>query len=209
MDLSTRLFVVAPALLVSAGFAQADKYTDTTALFRNAGDSAAFFPKSYGYAVFPTIGEAGFIVGGAHGKGRVYVHGKLVGDTTMSQVSAGFQAGGKAYSQIIFFEDKRALDEFASGSFEFAAGVSAMAVTAGASASAGTTGATSGASGGKKDAITMSAGYQKGMAVFTIAKGGLMYAATIAGQKFTYTPRGGRRQRSILLHRGPFTKPQP
>jgi len=108
----------------------------------------------------------------------------------MTQLSAGFQAGGKAYSQIIFFEDKRALDEFEAGSFEFAAGVSAVAVTAGASASARTTGATSGASGGKSDATTDSAGYQKGMAVFTIAKGGLMFAAALAGQKFTYTSRG-------------------
>jgi lipid-binding SYLF domain-containing protein len=179
------------ALLLTAGEAYADNYADTMALFRNAGDSAQFFSKSYAYAVFPTVGEAGFIVGGAHGKGRVYVHDKLVGDTTMSQLSAGFQAGGKAYSQIIFFEDKRALDEFQSGSFEFAADVSAVVVTAGASASAGTAGATSEASGGKKDANTKSLGYQKGVAVYAIAKGGLMYTVTVAGQKFTYTPRGG------------------
>jgi lipid-binding SYLF domain-containing protein len=178
------------ALPLTAGEAHADSYTDTIALFRNAGDSADFFPKSFAYAVLPTVGEAGFIVGGAHGKGRVYVHDKLVGDTTMTQLSAGFQAGGKAYSQIIFFEDKRALDEFESGSFEFAADVSAVAVTAGASASAGTAGATSEASGGKKDANTKSLGYQKGVAVFTIAKGGLMYSVTVAGQKFTYAPRG-------------------
>jgi lipid-binding SYLF domain-containing protein len=107
----------------------------------------------------------------------------------MTQLSLGFQAGGKAYSEIVFFEDKRALDEFESGSFEFAAGASAVAVTAGANASAGTTGAESGASGGKKDAVTNTSGYLKGMAVFTIAKGGLMYAVTIAGQKFSYTPR--------------------
>jgi lipid-binding SYLF domain-containing protein len=111
-----------------------------------------------------------------------------VGDTSMTQLSAGFQAGGKAYSQIIFFEDKRSLDEFESGTFEFDASASAVAITAGASASAGTTGATSGASGGAKDATTVSGGYQKGVAVFTIAKGGLMYAATVAGQKFKYTP---------------------
>jgi lipid-binding SYLF domain-containing protein len=186
----TGLSAFTMVFLLTAGIAHADAYADTITLFKNAGDSAAFFSKSYAYAVFPTVGEAGFIVGGAHGKGRVYVHDKLVGDTTMSQLSAGFQAGGKAYSQIIFFEDKRALDEFESGSFEFAAGVSAVAVTAGASASAGTSGATSGASGGEKDANTTSGGYQKGMAVFTVAKGGLMYAATVAGQKFTYTPRG-------------------
>jgi lipid-binding SYLF domain-containing protein len=179
------------ALLLTAGEAYADSYSDTITLFKNAGDCADFFPKSYAYAVFPTVGEAGFIVGGAHGKGRVYVHDKLVGDTTMSQLSAGFQAGGKAYSQIIFFEDKRALDEFESDSFEFAADVSAVAVTAGASATAGTAGATSEASGGKKDANTKSLGYQKGVAVFTIAKGGLMYSVTVAGQKFTYAPRGG------------------
>jgi lipid-binding SYLF domain-containing protein len=187
----TRFFVaLAPVLLLAAAAAYADTYSDTITLFKNAGDSAGFFPKSYGYAVFPTVGEAGFIIGGARGKGHVYVHGKLVGDATMSQLSAGFQAGGKTYSQIIFFEDKRALDEFESGSFEFGAGVSAVAVTAGASASAGTSGATSGASGGKKDATTTSGGYQKGMAVFTIAKGGLMYTATVAGQKFSFTPRG-------------------
>jgi lipid-binding SYLF domain-containing protein len=184
----TRLFAFAPVLLLAAGIAYADSYADTITLFKNAGDSAAFFSKSYAYAVFPTVGEAGFIIGGARGKGHVYVHDKRVGNTTMSQLSAGFQAGGKAYSQIIFFEDKRALDEFESGSFEFAVGVSAVEVTAGASASAGTTGSTSAASGGEKDANTTRGGYQKGMAVFTIAKGGLMYTATIAGQKFTYTP---------------------
>jgi lipid-binding SYLF domain-containing protein len=187
----TRLFGFAPLLLLAATVAHADKYSDTAALFRNAGDSTQFFHTSYAYAVFPTIGEAGFIVGGAHGTGRVYVKGKYVGDTTMTQLSAGFQAGGKAYSQIIFFEDKRALDEFESGTYEFGAGVSAVAITAGASASAGTTGATSGASGGAKDATTVSGGYQKGVAVFTIAKGGLMYAATVAGQKFKYTPLAG------------------
>jgi lipid-binding SYLF domain-containing protein len=183
----TRLFAF--ALLLLAGGAYADDYTDTVDLFKNAGDSASFFSRCYAYAVFPTVGEGGFIVGGARGKGRVFVHEKYVGDTTMTQLSAGFQLGGKAYSQIVFFEDKRALDEFETGSFEFSAGVSAIAVTAGASASAGTTGATSGASGGMKDAVTASGGYQKGVAVFTIAKGGLMYTAVVAGQKFSFTPR--------------------
>jgi lipid-binding SYLF domain-containing protein len=185
-----RLLGFAPLLLLAATAAYADKYSDTAALFKNAGDSAGYFRTCYAYALFPTIGEGGFIVGGAHGKGRVYEQEKYVGDTSMTQLSAGFQAGGKAYSQIIFFEDKRALDEFESGKFEFDASASAIAITAGASASAGTTGATSGASGGAKDAITSGTGYQKGMRVFTIAKGGLMYAATVAGQKFKYAPVG-------------------
>lgn len=185
----SRSSALVAALLLIASVAHASKYSDTINLFKNAGESATFFHKCYGYAVFPTVGEGGLGVGGAFGKGRVYVHGQYVGDTTMGQVSVGFQAGGKAFSQIIFFEDKRALDEFESGTFEFTAGASAVAVTAGASASAGTSGASAGASAGKKDARATGV-YQKGMAVFTIAKGGLMYAATIAGQKFSYKPRG-------------------
>jgi lipid-binding SYLF domain-containing protein len=184
-----RVFSLASALLLVAGVAYAGKYSETANLFRNAGESSAFFGRSYGYAVFPTVGEAGLGVGGALGKGHVYVHGRLIGDTTMGQVSVGFQAGGKAYSQIIFFEDKRALEKFESGTFQFEAGASAVAVTAGANASVGTTGTTAGASGTENNARATGA-YQNGMAVFTIAKGGLMYAATIAGQKFSYTPRG-------------------
>jgi lipid-binding SYLF domain-containing protein len=186
-----RAFILAPALLLIAGMAHADDYSDTVNLFRNAVESSSFFRGSYAYAVFPTVGEGGLGVGGAFGKGRVYVRGRYVGDTTMGQVSFGFQAGGKAYSQIIFFKDKRALDEFESGTFEFAAGASAVAITAGASASAGTSGASAGASGGKKNARARGV-YEKGMAVFTIAKGGLMYAATIAGQRFSFTRRGAK-----------------
>jgi lipid-binding SYLF domain-containing protein len=170
------------------GVAHADDDSDTAKLFKDAGQSAAFFSKSYGYAVFPTIGKGGLVVGGARGSGRVYAQGKVIGDTTMTQLSIGFQAGGTAYSEIIFFQDKRSLDEFTSGNFEFSAGVSAIAITSAASANAGTTGAGSSASGGKKDAAT-SGEFYKGMAVFTIAKGGLMYEATVAGQKFSYKPR--------------------
>ena len=188
MKMNSCSLAAAAVLLLMAGAAYAGKCTDTVTLFKNAGDSSAFISSSYAYAVFPTIGEAGFIVGGARGTGCVFEQRKYVGNVTMTQLSAGFQAGGKAFSQIIFFEDKRALDEFESGSFEFAAGISATVITAGASASAGTSGATSSASGGKKDAATANPGYLKGMAVFVIAKGGLMYTATVAGQKFDYKP---------------------
>jgi lipid-binding SYLF domain-containing protein len=173
-----------------AGVAYADRYDDTVQIFKQAGKSGTFFAKAYGYAVFPTVGGAGFVVGAAHGKGRVYAHGILTGDTTMNLVSAGFQAGAKTYSEIIFFEDKRALDDFESGHFQFGADASAVAITAGAEAGAGTTGVSSEASAESSNAGT-SGGYFNGMAVFTIAKGGLMYAATISGQQFTYTPRGG------------------
>ena len=190
MKIKALILGLAPALLlIGAAAYAAGKYSDTINLFRHAGESASFFDRSYGYAVFPNVGEGALGVGGAFGKGQVYVHGHPVGETSMSQVSVGFQAGGKAYSQIIFFEDKRALDEFESGNFEFAAGASAVAITAGASASAATDGTSAGISGGQKDARD-SGHYEKGMAVFTIAKGGLMFAAAIGGQKFSYKPFG-------------------
>jgi lipid-binding SYLF domain-containing protein len=189
MNALIRGLLVIAFFAIASGPARANDYTDTIALFKNAGRSAVFFPKAYGYAVFPTIGKGGFIVGAAHGSGHVYAQGKYVGDTSMTQVSVGFQAGGQAYSEIIFFEDRRTFDEFTSGNFEFSADASAVAITAGASASAGTNGTTGSASGGEKDAATAGS-YYKGTAVFTIAKGGLMYQATIGGQKFSYKPIG-------------------
>lgn len=184
-----RILAVLPLLFLSLQVAHAGSYTDTIAVFKNAGASGTFFSRSYAYAVFPTVGSGALGVGGAFGRGRVYVHGVYAGDTTIGQVSVGFQAGGKAYSQVIFFEDKRALDEFESGNFEFGADASVVAITAGANAGAATNGASSGVSAGQNDATTRGI-YQKGMAVFTVAKGGLMYSASIAGQKFSYTPRG-------------------
>jgi len=176
------------AVFVSLSSAQADKYGDAIAVFNDAGESSHFFKTAYGYSVFPSIGKGGVGIGGAHGTGHVYVADKLVGESKMTQVTVGLQLGGQVFSQIIFFEDKRAFDEFTSGNFEFGAEANAVAITAGASASAGTTGTSAGASGGQKDATTSSvgAGYHKGMAVFTVAKGGLMYAATLGGQKYSY-----------------------
>ena len=181
-------FLFCLALASWSGVSLADSYSDTIALFKNAGESAAFFKSSYGYAVFPTIGKGGLVVGGAHGSGRVYAHDKYVGDTSMTQITVGFQAGGQAYSQIIFFQNQRSFDEFTNGNFEFGADVSAVAITAAAGASTGTTGSSAGASGGKKDAATEGQ-YHKGMAVFTIVKGGAMYQATVGGQKFKYTAK--------------------
>ena len=181
--------VLVTVLMLAGSIASADEYSDTIATFKKAGESAKFFDNSYGYAVFPSIAKGGLGVGAARGKGRVYEQGKHVGDTAMTQVSVGLQAGGQAFSQIIFFEDKKAFDEFTSGNFEFGAGVGAVAITAAASASAGSTGTSTGHSGNKEDASTH-ANYHKGMAVFTVAKGGLMYEATVAGQKFSYKALG-------------------
>lgn len=167
-----------------SGSAWADNYSDTIDVFKKA-IPGSFFEKSYGYAVFPTIGKGGAGIGGAHGKGRVYAKDVHVGDTKMSQLTIGFQLGGQAFSQIIFFEDERAFTQFTSGNFEFGAQATAVAITAGASATVATTGNSAGASGGRNDAKSVGEFY-RGMAIFTVAKGGLMYEATIGGQKFNY-----------------------
>ncbi|MCB1732514.1 MAG: lipid-binding SYLF domain-containing protein, partial [Halieaceae bacterium] len=151
--------------------------------------SGQYFDGAYGYAVFPTIGKVGFIIGGAYGEGRVYAAGQHVGNTSVAQVTAGWQAGAQAYSQIIFFQNQTAYEEFTSGNFEFSAQATAVAITAGVAAEASTTGGLAAtASGGRNDAATAQGGYRRGLAVFTIAKGGLMVEVALGGQKYSYTP---------------------
>jgi lipid-binding SYLF domain-containing protein len=159
-----------------------EKDAATIKTFRQAG-AGAMLDGAHGYAVFPTIGKGGIGIGGAHGSGHVYEKGKAIGETKMTQITYGFQLGGQAYSQLILFEDKRALDEFISGNFEFGA-----QATAAAGAEAGGAGAGTNVSAGKNDADVSSGGYKRGMAIFTIVKGGLMYEATLGGQKFSYAP---------------------
>jgi lipid-binding SYLF domain-containing protein len=131
-----------------------------------------FFDHSAGYAVFPNVGKGGLVVGGAGGTGFVYEKGKVVGKTTLSQVTIGAQAGGQAYSEIIFFETAQALAEFKKGEWTMAAQVSAVILKSGASADAA---------------------YKDGVAVFTLSKGGAMAEASVGGQKFSYHPIGGKK----------------
>jgi lipid-binding SYLF domain-containing protein len=182
-----RLFVwLAPLLLATALTpAYADDYTDTIQVFQKANESKLFFGNAYGYAVFPTIGKGGVGIGGAHGTGRVYEKGAYVGDASMTQITVGAQLGGQAFSQMIFFQDKRAFDQFTTGEFEFGAQVTAVAITAAAGAQAGT-GGTGASKNVGSDTASVASKYQGGMAVFTVAKGGLMYEATVGGQKFKY-----------------------
>jgi len=129
---------------------------------------AKWFDAAYAYAVFPKVGKGGIGIGGAHGKGIVVRGDTTVATTSLTQVSVGFQLGGQVYAQFIMFKDKTAFDNFARGNFEFGAQVSAVAITLGASADAN---------------------YDGGVAVFTIAEGGLMYEASVGGQKFKYQAR--------------------
>ncbi|MGD8378856.1 MAG: YSC84-related protein [Gammaproteobacteria bacterium] len=126
-----------------------------------------FFKQAYGYAIFPTITKAAITVGGAHGGGKVYRGHRVVGTTSLTQATVGLQLGVQSYSEIIFFKDKATFDDFTKGNFEFDAQASAVAVTAGAAANAD---------------------YSNGVATFTLARGGLMYEASVGGQKFTFTP---------------------
>jgi lipid-binding SYLF domain-containing protein len=168
--------------------ARADQFTEAADMFRATEAAQPFFQQSYGYAIFPTVGKGGFILAGGFGRGRVYVAGDPVGDTTLTQASLGFQIGGQAYTQIIFFEDERAFREFSEGGFEFGGNVNATVIKASAHASTTTAGSTAGASGGTDDVENVSPGYYKGMAVFIIATGGLMFEASVGGQRFSYKP---------------------
>jgi lipid-binding SYLF domain-containing protein len=163
-------------------------YANTIDLFRSSPALTKFFDNAYGYAVFPTIGKAGYIVGGSYGEGQVYQQGKVTGKTTVTEGSIGFQIGGKIFSQIIFFQDKRAYDEFTSGDFEFGATAQATVVTAGAEIRTGTGGTSAGASAGPKTGVQAETDYVNGMATFVHTKGGLMYEFSLAGQKFTFQP---------------------
>ncbi len=189
----TRLFTASMMTLFALCIsfqASADDYSETIKDFKSAKQTHKFFQSSYGYAIFPTIGKGGFGIGAAYGKGRVYRKGSYTGDTSMTQVSIGFQLGGQAYSEIIFFRNAKAYEDFTSGTFEFGAQASAVALTLGANAQAGTTGNSAGAGNSADNKDNAAAGaYINNMAVFTLAKGGLMYEAALAGQSFTYEPK--------------------
>jgi lipid-binding SYLF domain-containing protein len=188
----TNVLVSTVLLLASSAIWAATTPADCQAAAKNfkslSSNVGGMMAKSYGYAVFPTIGKAGLGIGGAGGSGCVYVGGAQTGTSSMGQVTIGFQAGGQAFSQIILFENKDAYDSFTTGNFEFGAQASAVALTAAAQAEASTKGSASSVGLTNKDSGGKAGNYYKGMAVFTVAKGGLMYEAAIGGQKFGYKP---------------------
>jgi lipid-binding SYLF domain-containing protein len=145
------------------------KAHDTIAMFKRTDPSIqTFFDQAYGYAVFPEITKGAIGIGGARGEGTVFEGGKAIGSTVMSQVTIGLQLGGQTYSEIIFFQNKAALDAFTKGNFEFSANASAIAAKEGAS---------------------KTANYNMGVAIFTAGTEGLMFEASVGGQKFSYAPK--------------------
>jgi lipid-binding SYLF domain-containing protein len=171
------LAAAAPLLVAPAGLALADdsvkEAQETIEVFEKADPSIRkFFTSSAGYAIFPTVGKGAIGIGGAGGSGVLFEKGTAVGKASLIQVTIGFQLGGQAYSEVIFFENAAAVTDFKKGTFALAAQVSAVAAAAGASANAK---------------------YQNGVAVFTVAKGGLMYEASVGGQKFDFEPFGKKK----------------
>jgi lipid-binding SYLF domain-containing protein len=148
---------------------EAKEAQDAIAAFKATDpDLESFFDKAHGYAVFPSVGKAGMGIGGAYGKGILYEHGNEIGSTTLKQLSMGFQFGGESYREIIFFQDEKTLSDFRKGNYELGAQASAVALKKGAA---------------------KNADFDKGVAVFTQTKGGLMFDVSVAGQKFTFEPK--------------------
>ncbi|MDA1301415.1 MAG: hypothetical protein O2868_15200, partial [Proteobacteria bacterium] len=143
MRMPTTILVL--LLSLAALPARADSFAGTIDLFESSFAVKPFFKDAYAFAVFPTVGKGGFVVGGAYGKGKVYVNDRVTGTVTLAKLTVGFQMGGQAFSEIIFLKDKRAYDEFTAGTFELDATASAVVITAGASAQAGTSGNSAGA----------------------------------------------------------------
>lgn len=142
-----------------------DEARNTIAMFKQSDRSLdRFFSSSAGYAVYPNIAKGGFVVGGAHGRGALFENGRFTSYCDMTQATIGAQIGGQAYSEIIFFENQNALNEFKRGEMEFAAQATAVAATAGA-------------------ATNMN--YDNGVAVFVGDQVGLMAEASVGGQKFS------------------------
>jgi lipid-binding SYLF domain-containing protein len=171
-------FVAAGALLLTgcstaprseAGQAQLTSKSENAIQMARKADPGLqkFFDTATGYAVFPSVGKGAVGVGGAYGRGELYEGGKLAGYCTLTQASIGLALGGQAYTELIFFENQTALVRFKSGNYAFAAQASAVALKSGVSANAK---------------------YTDGVAVFTMGEAGLMYEASVGGQKFNYQP---------------------
>ncbi|WP_373396947.1 YSC84-related protein [Algoriphagus halophilus] len=167
------VFTLSMSFLACVAFAQNDKdkkiIEDSeeakAAFLKDDPDMQEFFDQSYAYIILPNVGKGGLGVGGAAGNGVAFEQGEMIGYARMTQVTIGFQAGGQAYSEVVFFESEEEFDRFKEGKIEMAAQVSAVAAASGAS---------------------LNAEYIDGVAVFTRAKGGLMYEASVGGQQFRY-----------------------
>jgi len=186
--MKTRFLLITALLLAFSATtlhaaASLQKCQEAMSKFKDLGNVNELLAQSYGYAVLPTIGKAGVGIGGAGGTGCVFAGGTHTGNVSMGQVTVGWQLGGQSYSQLILFKNADTYKEFTQGNFEFSADATAVALTYGAAAGASTQGAS--ASAGDTHG---KAAWKRGMAIYTLAKGGLMYEASIGGQKYNFKP---------------------
>ncbi len=174
--LNSVILVLMLALMPGVGSAMASEQpmeqevSETISMFLDSDPGLkVFFNRAYGYAVYPNVGKAGLLVGGAYGEGLVYRQGKLAGSTSLRQMTLGLQIGGQTFRQLVFFKSRKAFERFTQEKLEFGAQASAVALDVGASTNAD---------------------YSQGVVVFTLARGGLMYEASLSGQVFSYSPLG-------------------
>lgn len=130
---------------------------------------------AYGYVIFPDVGKGGIVVGGAYGKGVVYEQGRQTGYADLTQGTIGAQLGGQTFTELIVFESRESMDRFRNNQLAFSANASAVAIKTGAAAAAR---------------------YENGVIVFVQPNGGLMFEASVGGQKFTFAPSEGSGQTS-------------
>lgn len=189
MNRISKTFLILATTLVAYASTAASAHSktaaclETLAKFKELGNVSELLAEAYGFAVLPTIGKGGLGIGGAGGGGCVFADGRQTGTVKMGQLTIGFQLGGQAYSQLVLVKHPDIYKEFTNGNFEFGADATAVALNYGASATANTQG--SSASAGDTKGV---GGWKRGMAIFTLAKGGLMYEASVGGQKYAFKP---------------------
>lgn len=165
----------------------ADNFSTTINAFKKSQQAQQLFDKAYGYAVFPTVGKGAALIGATYAKGKMYRKGRMSGETTLVGLSLGPQLGGEAYSEMIFFKDKKAYDKFTRGGFDFDAKASVNAIAANAKAGTGSLASYASAN-TTGDTGVYDAGYDNGVAVLIRGKYGLMADASIGGQHFSFKP---------------------
>jgi len=121
---------------------------------------------SASYAVFPEVGKGGVLVGGAFGRGVLYVNGVSAGIVKLEQASIGAQLGGQTFAELLVLRDQQDVDRLRAGTYELGANASATVLQAGAAASA-----------------TAS----RGTSAYILPRGGLMVDLSVAGQRIEYS----------------------
>lgn len=168
---STVLFVF---MLLSCGSAKktgddlvTDSRQEKNMIERNYPVMADHFNSAVGYAIFPNVGKGAYVIGGASGNGTVYENGNLIGYADLKQIDVGLQIGGKAFVEVLFFQNQKALENFKSGSYELSANASAVVLDEG---------------------FSRDLEFQDGVAIVTVPKGGAMAGISVGGQRFEFRP---------------------